>query len=707
MGNESELVDLLIKDGFLLDWSVHQHYCTNYKMTEATTRNLDLAREQYVDNTWVDVEADESVFASAITDDKEMKECEKWAVVVQRGKLETLVLLRTESDRATKKAPGPGAIKKTECKPFFLGRLKDRKVILHLDGARSYRMKAPGVFHDSVRHCKKRVKRGGTWLWVKPVCSEIVKHKLPSGAVLKWEYWRRGPDPWSATGEMLCDLMGSTFCNRMALPAPFKPDKGPGEIAFTTQPRILPKGANGEQRALKRARFDAKVRADIAEEVFVEGRALAVHWGSSADIKTPLELFFCVMDRRRAGYRFIEEFGPRADNRNQFVEWTDEKINDERSPTFGWQAADVKESLRKCASGSVGAMALEPLAATLERFHPLVFDNVVAPILKSHDVHGAMRIGKTRVGKSTASKTVGLAISACQIDECGRADLRPSVAATKKIDFLRLEPGTVFKPAIVDDTAPPKWASDAIKAFLDPAEEDALLWARWGGASFEQRRPRQICVNSRDEKFEKKAYVARSNVALLTKGWMCLWLASTTKDPVSRFPWPAPEKPDLFAPETTPILQRSRKDQTFTPPDYDMHMKWAVAAMKRLARGDDAGRSNAIRGPALFNQGTPPRCNFPEVGGESDVFGFGGGMGGDDGPSDVPAAAAPPAPAAPIKRGPGVFRFHFKKPQGLIDLSTPTPKQKRMTLDEELSRMVGEGEAAGAAAASSSDVAPA
>lgn len=307
--------------------------------------------------------------------------------------------------------------------------------------------------------------------------------------------------------------------NYMALPAPFKPNKDPGEIAFTMQLYILPKDANGDQYALKYVRFENKVRTDIAKEIFVAGRALTVHWGSSADNNTPLKLFYHMMDRlggvqirhwvqpsvvaavggggydrdkRRAGYRFIEEFGPRANNRNQFVEWTDEKINDEKSPIFGWQAAEVKESLRNYASGSVGARTLERWAVTLKRFHPFVFDHIVVPILKSHDVHGTMWIGKTRVGKSTASKTIGFAISAYQIDKNSRADLRPSVVTTKKIDFLRLEPETVFKPAIADDTVLTKWAPDEIKAFLDPAGEDALLWARPQGADNARHRKETI-----------------------------------------------------------------------------------------------------------------------------------------------------------------------------------------------------------------------
>eukprot|EP00959_Pyramimonas_sp_CCMP1952_P013458 283857-Pyramimonas_sp.AAC.1 len=116
------------------------------------------------------------------------------------------------------------------------------------------------------------------------------------------------------------------------------------------QLHILPKDANGEQHALKYVRFDNKVQTDIAKDIFVAGRAPTIHWGSSADTKTPLKLFHYMMDRlggvqirhwvqppaaaavggggydkekRRAGYRLIKEFGPRANNRNQFAEWTD------------------------------------------------------------------------------------------------------------------------------------------------------------------------------------------------------------------------------------------------------------------------------------------------------------------------------------------------------------------------------------------------
>eukprot|EP00959_Pyramimonas_sp_CCMP1952_P355768 7451381-Pyramimonas_sp.AAC.1 len=86
-----------------------------------------------------------------------------------------------------------------------------------------------------------------------------------------------------------------------------------------------------------------------------------------------------------------------------------------------------------------------------------------------------------------------------------------------------------------------------------------------------------------------EAYMARSNVVLLSPNRVYFRAASTTKEPAPRFPRPVPAKPDLFTPETCDILTAFKKDQTRVPSDYDQHMRWAVAAMKKLARGEELG----------------------------------------------------------------------------------------------------------------------
>ena len=82
----------------------------------------------------------------------------QWSGLVQRGKPKTLVLNRLNPPMTVKNAPGPGAIRKVDWLPLGVKHLKDRKVVLHTDSARSYKLKLSGVVHDSVVHCKKRMK---------------------------------------------------------------------------------------------------------------------------------------------------------------------------------------------------------------------------------------------------------------------------------------------------------------------------------------------------------------------------------------------------------------------------------------------------------------------------------------------------------------------------------------------------------------------
>ena len=135
---------------------------------------------------WRDAEADEAVFGKGqAEDDCEKVAWEQWAGVIERGRPDSLVLVRTTSSLTAKRAPGPGAIKKIDWKPLADRYLRKRHIILHTDRAKSYAMKVDGVKHDSVRHCKKRVKRGGKWIWQKPTYVRLVTHKLPDGSSVR------------------------------------------------------------------------------------------------------------------------------------------------------------------------------------------------------------------------------------------------------------------------------------------------------------------------------------------------------------------------------------------------------------------------------------------------------------------------------------------------------------------------------------------
>lgn len=225
----------------------------NHKMSDQLTKRLQSMRRVYVEKCekdivfggsqkWQDVEADEATFTRAVKPNQG-KKCvvwEQWSGMVQRGKPKTLLLTRLNPAMTVKRAPGPGAIRKVDWRPLGVKHLQDRKVVLHSDSARSYKLKLPGVVHDSVVHCKKRIKVNGKYVWVKPKYVKVSARKLPNGKKLQvkagtqhidrawrflkdrldlnqflapgtvglrakirsaqYEYWHRGDDLWVHTG---------------------------------------------------------------------------------------------------------------------------------------------------------------------------------------------------------------------------------------------------------------------------------------------------------------------------------------------------------------------------------------------------------------------------------------------------------------------------------------------------------------------------
>ena len=117
--------------------------------------------------TWVDVEADEATFDKKdisrdpafqrlIVKNGETIMWQQWGDVIQRGP--SSYFGPAEVDPHAYRAPGPGAIRKTEWKTIAQ---QERKVILYTDSAKSCKAKVKGVLYDKVVHCKKRVKVTG------------------------------------------------------------------------------------------------------------------------------------------------------------------------------------------------------------------------------------------------------------------------------------------------------------------------------------------------------------------------------------------------------------------------------------------------------------------------------------------------------------------------------------------------------------------
>jgi hypothetical protein len=227
-------------------------------MIEGMYTRLDKARMTFVEKTerqitfgngkdWYDVEADEvdlrKVEDATITGNRTKPVTwEQWGGVVERGRPQSLVLTKLNPAVTKARAPGPGPIRKTDWKPFATKRLKNRKVVLHTDGARSYNITVDGMLHDKVIHKKKQVCVRRQTSWVKPKFSKIFKHVVDDGKVLyvkggtqiidrfwstlrthlrgcasspesaalrrrirsaQWAYWNRSKDLWLETGNMV------------------------------------------------------------------------------------------------------------------------------------------------------------------------------------------------------------------------------------------------------------------------------------------------------------------------------------------------------------------------------------------------------------------------------------------------------------------------------------------------------------------------
>ena len=96
-------------------------------------------------------------------------------------------------------------------------------------------------------------------------------------------------------------------------------------------------------------------------------------WSISAKYEKKLTLD---QSARAEGYRFIRDFGPRANNRNQFMEWADEQVHTPGGKLEGWNEGKVREALsnyyrRQTECQDVGVLAIhfEVLRAMVSPWH--------------------------------------------------------------------------------------------------------------------------------------------------------------------------------------------------------------------------------------------------------------------------------------------------------------------------------------------------
>lgn len=277
-----------------------------------------------------------------------------------------------------------------------------------------------------------------------------------------------GPIPWEDLERL---GKGARFSE---LPEPFKLKREP-TVEYVLNIYVV-KRPNGNYDIWKDVDFKgAKLKVSTAD-AFAYGMAVQYQYGTHyrvgrAAVQYMLEklegwqLRFCTLvaaakptkrneewTSKAEGYKFIREKGPRANNMNQFMEFADREIHDPQSPIYGWEESRVKESLNNYLQGRKNAKTLRNWVLFLYDMAPFFLNVIVRPCLATMRTNSIVWLGKSRVGKSTGSKTVAFAISRFEISLSGQEDtVEPAIVTAKHFDFFKAEPVTRVKPAVFDD----------------------------------------------------------------------------------------------------------------------------------------------------------------------------------------------------------------------------------------------------------------
>ena len=84
---------------------------------------------------------------------------------------------------------------------------------------------------------------------------------------------------------------------------------------------------------------------------------------------------------REEGYRFIRDFGPRSDNRSQFMECADEQVHAPGGKLEGWPEGKVREALNNYYRGRQNAKTLGFWPLTLKSCVAWFLDDVLVKML--------------------------------------------------------------------------------------------------------------------------------------------------------------------------------------------------------------------------------------------------------------------------------------------------------------------------------------
>lgn len=179
---------------------------------------------------------------------------------------------------------------------------------------------------------------------------------------------------------------------------------------------------------------------------------------------------------REQGYKFIRDHGPRSNNSNQFMEWTDERVHLPGGKLEGWQEGKVKEAFNTCFRGRQKAKTIV-LAVYLEKLCGMVVGWRFGQNLTDHATarsHGLAGPGlANRLGQKLL--TILFMQSRFEIAQAARNDLVPSSVTGKHLDFFKAEPLTKFQPGVFDDGMLHRMDASFDKAFLNPSATRSLM----------------------------------------------------------------------------------------------------------------------------------------------------------------------------------------------------------------------------------------
>ena len=326
------------------------------------------------------------------------------------------------------------------------------------------------------------------------------------------------------------------------------------------------------------------------------------------------------MDSLSAGFKFIKEYGPRANSANQFVEWTEYHINNDESPIHGWDRGLVKESLRNYAAGEAVAPSITLYPLTLADFKEWVIKEIAIPCIKSSKEKGIFLHGLSGIGKTPLATAMCLALSGYNLVEAERDDLVPAFRSAQHLDNFRAEPGSPLKPSLFDDGNLNTTAPADIKAYLDAAE-NVIIWARWGGCKFSANQARVLCNNPIDRAADKddipffhqtvphKDFVELTKVAYnqhmneedhfailkrctyIVFGPHHLYVREASAKPdnvkIMRYPdVPANVNPDLIRESAKEKFGLFKAGDRSLPPDYSENFQWSITLVRKVLQGE-------------------------------------------------------------------------------------------------------------------------